>query len=152
MGVNSKILGFLETSKEEFQDDVLNRAGLTLVEFHRHNCEACIEFEPMLEQLADFNMHRWVMVRQVVTGMEGDYFAEKYGFQGEPSIGLFVDGRYLGAHTGNAAQFSYLIQCLNTILQRATQADPSLLLKLTGAHFVESGPSQLRVLREATMP
>lgn len=156
MGLNSKILGFVETSIDDFDIDVLESRGLTLVEFYRHGCQSCDDFEPILEQFADFNLNRCKMVRQAVTGLPGDYWTHRFPeILGEPTCILFLDGEAIGHHVGNFPKLEYMVHTFNGVINKA-MIDPNngakWASKLIGTRFAAEGRSCLEMTRLGSHP
>ena len=91
-------------SRSNFQEKVLERAGIVVVDFYSDSCMPCKMLAPALGELEDTYEER-LKVYKVNTNFDAE-LAEEYGVQGTPTLLLFRDGnvtdRRVGAMTQDA--------------------------------------------------
>lgn len=93
MGVNVEHMPFfMETTEEDFEQDVLKVAGFTFVVFYRNTCSACKAFEPVINEFSERNVARMRFVRVPVAFDLEDDFRHKHGIRGEPTSIIYYNG------------------------------------------------------------
>ena len=93
MGVSVHHLPFfVETTEEDFDNDVLKVQGFTMVVFYRNTCGACKAFEPVINEFSERNASKMRFVRVPVAFDEDDDFRHKHGIRGEPTSILYYNG------------------------------------------------------------
>lgn len=83
---------------EDFEQAVLRRQGITLVEFYTPQCVPCRKLEPLLTRLPTQFPDIVEVVKvdaSVDTGL-----AEQYGIMGSPTLLLFAEGQLKGEKRG----------------------------------------------------
>ena len=81
----------LELTKANFEQEVMNSGGLTLVDFWADWCGPCRLVAPIIEQLADEYRDR-LAVGKVNVDSEGE-LATRFKIMSIPTIMLFKDGK-----------------------------------------------------------
>lgn len=101
---------------EDFEQAVLRRPGITLVEFYTPQCVPCRKLEPLLTKLPA-KFPDVVEVVKVDASIDTD-LAEQYGVMGSPTLLLFADGQLKGEKRG----FVVLTELANWITANLDQA------------------------------
>ena len=85
-------------NKESFQNEVLNKKGLALVDFWATWCGPCRAMMPVVAKIADENEGK-IKVCKVNVDEEPD-LAEKFGVMSIPTFVAIKDGEVLGTSIG----------------------------------------------------
>jgi len=89
---------FAEFDAGNFEERVLRRAGLTIVDVWAEWCVPCKQMGRMLEQLAD-ELPAGVLIGKVDAD-RNHALTERYGVRGIPALLFFKDGVLVEARTG----------------------------------------------------
>jgi thioredoxin 1 len=81
----------INTTDMTFQNDVLNKKGLVLVDFWAPWCGPCKMVGPILEEVAEENKND-IQISKVNVDDNGQ-LAQSYGIQSIPTMILFKDGK-----------------------------------------------------------
>ena len=81
----------INTTDMTFQNDVLNKKGLVLVDFWAPWCGPCKMVGPILEEVAKENKND-IQISKVNVDDNGQ-LAQSYGIQSIPTMILFKDGK-----------------------------------------------------------
>lgn len=76
---------------ESFQDEVLNKDGLVVVDFYAEWCMPCKMLGPILEEVADSNLGKIKVVKLNVDNAQAT--SSNYGVMGVPSMIFFKNGQ-----------------------------------------------------------
>ncbi len=99
-------MAVLHLKDSEFQKEVLDTNGLTLVDFWAPWCGPCRMLEATIEELGE-EMKEKVKVCKVNVDEEKEY-AEKYGIMGIPNVLLFKDGELVESFVGLQDKNTYI--------------------------------------------
>jgi len=88
----------INTTDMTFQNDVLNKKGLVLVDFWAPWCGPCKMVGPILEQVAEENKND-IQISKVNVDDNGQ-LAQAYGIQSIPTMILFKDGKAVDGAIG----------------------------------------------------
>lgn len=89
---------FQPVSESSFDEAVLARPGLTLVDFWSNNCVPCKQLSKVLDQLAD-EIPSDVMIA-TVAAEENTGLLQRFGVRGFPTLMFFKDGEVVETRTG----------------------------------------------------
>jgi len=79
-----------ETTDETFDADVLQAKGPVVVDFWAPWCGPCLQFAPVLEEVANANSDKITVVK--LNTDENPETMERYGVISIPTINVYVDG------------------------------------------------------------
>ena len=82
---------------EEWDDEVINKKGVTVVDFWGEGCAPCKTLAPIIESYADENPDKNVLKVNFNDAIE---VAVSLELRGVPSLYLFIDGKLNKSHTG----------------------------------------------------
>ncbi len=85
-------------SRSQFEADVENGTGITLVDFYADWCGPCKMITPVLEELAE-EFQGKVNIVKINADSEADVLA-KYGVRGIPTMMIFKAGESVGTSVG----------------------------------------------------
>jgi thioredoxin 1 len=91
--------------KTEFQEQILDQQGVSLVDFYADWCGPCRALAPTIAALADTYAGR-VTVAKVNVDHHPE-LAQKYGIRGIPAVLIFKDGQVLNRLVGLQNQTAY---------------------------------------------
>ncbi|MBN1635961.1 MAG: thioredoxin TrxC [Deltaproteobacteria bacterium] len=88
----------IDVNDASFSDEILNHAGVVLVDFWAPWCGPCKMMSPVLEQLAAQWAGRVKIAKLNVD--ENQITASRYGIQSIPSLLLFKNGKHINTLVG----------------------------------------------------
>lgn len=87
-----------EIEEDEFEDEVIRNSMPTLVLFWADWCKPCIDFTPVIEQIAEKYREKIAVVS--INGNNNKKIVKQLNIQAFPTTMLFKDGKQMGSVTG----------------------------------------------------
>lgn len=104
----------LEINDDNFNESVLNKKGIVLVEFWADWCGPCKSMMPILDQLSRRYLDEGVSIGKINVDKNQE-LATRYGIRGIPTLILFKDGEIVESKIG-VTSFSDLSSSIQELL------------------------------------
>ncbi|MCE2993116.1 MAG: thioredoxin [Alphaproteobacteria bacterium] len=104
-------MAIYKVSDENFANEVLNHAGVTIVDFWAEWCGPCRQLGPILEDFASENIASIKVCKMNVD--ENPETPSKYGIRSIPTLIMFKDGKQVATKVG-VLQKSALMEWLKS--------------------------------------
>lgn len=108
----------LHPNKDTFQKEVIERNGVTVVDFYADWCGPCKMLSPLLEGMDSANKDKNTMYAKVNVDQNPD-LAGMYGVMSIPTVVFFKDGQVAAKKVGVQTKEEYL-----RTVEKAKQYDP----------------------------